>query len=238
MLESNAFEKQATQAASVLDAAGQILAQWQASPEPARRQLLLRHACLLARVAAALLLEPGFPAPPAGIDRLLYRDLARRAARQLATAFARQKRSYTRKGAGELTSHVRQRGLPSREIDWRLTALTATSLQELRSERIELLREYLFLSGQRSLSRTHSDVHAATLALMDCYWRSGRRLLQIIVEPSCHPRPRRSRRDITSQMHPPKWQEEVSWEIWKTLDQRYLFWSDPASDAETLNPSS
>jgi hypothetical protein len=44
-------------------------------------------------------------------------------------------------------------------------------------------------------------------------------------EEAYYPRP--DRRAIADQLHPPLWKDEVTWELWQTLDRRYLLWSDP-----------
>jgi hypothetical protein len=71
------------------------------------------------------------------------------------------------------------------------------------------------------------EVQAASLALLDRYWRSRQRLPEMAGERPPKPSPRRKRRAIAAQLHPPLWKHDVTWELWQTLDQRYLFWSDP-----------
>jgi hypothetical protein len=68
-----------------------------AETSPDTRDRLLRHAVFLTRLAAALLLEPEFPALPDAFWRLLDRDRARKAAAQLSQSHVCQWQSHTRR---------------------------------------------------------------------------------------------------------------------------------------------
>ena len=71
------------------------------------------------------------------------------------------------------------------------------------------------------------EVRAASLALLDRYWQSRQRLPRMASDRSPNPSPRPDRRALAAQLHPPLWKDEVTWELWQTLDPRYLLWSDP-----------
>lgn len=218
-------------AATMLAGAEEILAALEDLPadnEPTRNLLLLQ-ASFLARLAAALLLEPGYPDLPEGFERLLDRDRARLAARQLAESRGRLFQYFSKKGA-EPAPHDRNPGVPLTDTDRRLGAETVETLRQLETIRLELLNEYLHLHDNSNTSM-NPEVQAASLALLDRYWRSRQRLPEMASErPS---KPRRRRRAIAAQLHPPLWKHEVTWELWQTLDQRYLFWSDPSSPDST-----
>jgi hypothetical protein len=218
-------------AAAVLAGAEEILAELEALPagNGPKRNLLLLQAFFLVRLAAALLLQPGFPDLPSGFERLLDRDRARLASRQLAESRGRFHQYFSKKVA-EPASHDRNPGAPLTDTDRRLGAETAETLRQLEMVRRELLHEYLQLHGDSNTS-TNPEVHAASLALLNRYWRSRQRLPEMASErPS---KPRRRRRAIAAQLHPPLWKHEVTWELWQTLEQRYLFWSDPSSPDST-----
>ena len=189
------------------------------------RHLALLRASFLARLAAALPLEPGFPDVPKGFERLLDRDRARLAARQLAESRGRIYR-YLSKKAAEPAPRDRNPGAPLTATDHRLGAETAETLRQLRTIRLELLNAYLHLH-EDSNTGMNPEVRAARLALLDRYWRSRQRLPRIASERSPNPSPRPDRRAIAAQLHPPLWKDEVTWELWQTLDPRYLLWSDP-----------
>jgi hypothetical protein len=166
---------QEAQASAVLAMAERIVAELESSPERADRNLLLLQASFLNRLAAALLLEPDFPALPGGFGRLLDRDRARTAARQLADSRGRQYRSYTQKGA-EPTPRDPNPGRPYTAIDLRLAAQTAATLQDLEAARLDLFREYLQFAN-RSETSNDPEVCSAALALLARYWQSQGRLL-------------------------------------------------------------
>ena len=212
------------QAARVLSAADEILAKLESSPDAPDRERLLLGASFLARLAAALLLQPDFPALPEGFDRLRDRDRARRAAHQLALSRGRQYRSYS-KSHREPTPRERKPGFPVTEIDRRLAAETAATLHELEVARLDLLGAYLHLRRDSSPS-PNPEVQAASLSLVDRYWCSHQRLLEIDVERPPKSAGRR-RHGIRSQLHGPLWEHEVTWEFWRRLDPDFLFWSDP-----------
>ena len=215
-------------AAAVLTGAEEILAELESLPadnSPKRNPLLLQ-ASFLARLAAALLLEPGSPDLPTGFERLLDRDRARLAARQLADSRGRLYQYFSKKGA-EPASHDRNPGALLTDTDRRLGAETAETLRQLEMVRRELLHEYLHLHADSNTS-TNPEVHAASLALLNRYWRSLQRLPEMASERPSKPR----RRAIAAQLHPPLWKHEVTWELWQTLEQRYLFWSDPPSSPD------
>jgi hypothetical protein len=190
-----------------------------------KRNLALLRASFLARLAAALLLEPGFPDVPKGFERLLDRDRARLAARQLAESRGRIYRYFSKKAA-EPAPRDRNPGAPLTATDHRLGAETAETLRQLRTIRLELLNAYLHLHEDSNTSM-NPEVRAASLALLDRYWQSRQRLPRIASERSPNPSPRPDRRARAAQLHPPLWKDEVTWELWQTLDPRYLLWSDP-----------
>ena len=211
-------------AATVLAGAEEILAELEADNSP-KRNLALLQASFLARLAAALLLEPGFPDVPKGFERLLDRDRARLAARQLAESRGRIYRCLSKKAA-EPAPRDRNPGAPLTATDHRLGAETAETLRQLRTIRLELLNEYLHLHDDSNTSM-NPEVRAASLALLDRYWQSRQRLPRMASERSPKPSPRPDRRAIAAQLHPPLWKDDVTWELWQTLDRRYLLWSDP-----------
>ena len=190
-----------------------------------KRNLALLRASFLARLAAALLLEPGFPDVPKGFERLLDRDRARLAARQLAESRGRIYRYFSKKVA-EPAPRDRNPGAPLTATDHRLGAETAETLRQLRTIRLELLNAYLHLHEDSNTSM-NPEVRAASLALLDRYWQSRQRLPRMASERSPKPSPRPDRRAIAAQLHPPLWKDEVTWELWQTLDPRNLLWSDP-----------
>jgi len=211
-------------AAAVLAAADQMLTELESlppgnSPKP---DLALLQASFLTRLAAALLLEPDFPDLPAGFERLLDRDRARRAARQLAKSRGREYRAFSKKKE-EPDPRNRSPGAPLTETDRRLGAETMATLRQLETVRLELLNEYQRFESDSTASR-NPQVQAASLALLGRYWRSRQRLLEMTTERTSKSSPRRAK---AVQLHPPAWKHDVPWELWPTLDQRYLFWSDP-----------
>ena len=211
-------------AAAVLAAADQILTELESlssgnSPKP---DSSLLQASFLTRLAAALLLEPDFPDLPAGFERLLDRDRARRAARQLAKSRGREYQAFTKKKA-ELAPRNRNPGAPLTDTDRRLGAETMATLRQLETLRLELLNEYLRFESDSTATR-NPEVQAASLVLLDRYWRSRQRLLEMTTERTSKASSRRAK---AVQLHPPAWKHEVTWELWQTFDQRYLFWSDP-----------
>lgn len=235
MPEAPAGVPHETDAAKVLAAAERVLHELESAPDTPERNRLLLQASFLARLASALLLEPEFPALPEGFERLLDRDRARLAARQLARSRGRQYRSFSRKG-GDPTPRDRQRGTPVMEIDHRLAARTAATIRELEDARIDLFSAYLHLWDDASTT-PDPEAETASLALLDRYWRSQRRLLQIAVERPPKGPLRRSRKDSMSGLHPPHWKHYITWELWRSLDQQYLFWTDPIPRADPSVPS-
>jgi hypothetical protein len=225
-LDSPARQAHAT---TVLARAEEILAELEADNSP-KRNLALLQASFLARLAAALLLEPGFPDLPAGFERLLDRDRARLVARQLSESRGRLYQYFSKKVA-EPAPNDRNPGAPLTDTERRLGAETAETLRQLEMVRRELLNEYLHLHGDSNTSM-NPEVQAASLALLDRYWKSSQRLPEMVSERPSKPSPRRSRRAIADHLHPPLWKHEVTWELWQTLDQRYLFWSDPPSSPD------
>jgi hypothetical protein len=192
----------------------------------------------LNRLAAALLLEPDFPALPDGFGRLLDRDRGRTAARQLADSRERQYRSYTKKGA-EPTPRDPKSGRPYIEIDIRLAAQTSATLQDLEATRLDLFREY-FEFVNRDETSNHAEVQSAALALLARYWQSQGRLLRLEIQRPSKLSPPSSRGGITAQLHPPVWKDQITREVRRTLDHLYLFWSDPLPGpavAESLTDS-
>jgi hypothetical protein len=109
-------------------------------------------------------------------------------------------------------------------IGWRQTA---GILRDLEAARRALFAEYLEMSGQDACGTRNPAIAAASLALLDCYWRACRRLPRIGSERPSSPSRCRVRRRIETELHPPRWENEVAWALWRTLDQRYLLWSDP-----------
>ena len=230
-------------AATALAGAEEILAELEALPADngPKRNLAPLRASFLARLAAALLLEPGFPDVPKGFERLLDRDRARLAARQLAESRGRIYRCLSKKAA-EPAPRDRNPGAPLTATDHRLGAETAETLRQLRTIRLgaetaetlrqlrtirlELLNAYLHLHEDSNTSM-NPEVRAASLALLDRYWQSRQRLPRMASERSPKPSPRPDRRAIAAQLHPPLWKDDVTWELWQTLDRRYLLWSDP-----------
>ena len=206
-------------AATVLAGAEEILAELEADNSP-KRNLALLQASFLARLAAALLLEPGFPDLPEGFERLLDRDRARLAARQLAESRGRLYQYFSKKVA-EPAPHDRNPGAPLTDTDRRLGAETAETLRQLEMIRLELLNEYLHLHDDSNTSM-NQEVQAASLALLDRYWLFRQRLPEMASERPTKPSPHRTRRATADQLHPPLWEHEVTWELWQTLDQHYL----------------
>lgn len=221
MPEASAGAPHETDAALVLAAAERVLHELESTPDPPERNRLLLQASFLARLASALLLEPEFPALPEGFERLLDRDRARLAARQLARSRSRQYQSFSRKG-GAPNSRDRKPGRPVTEIDHRLAARTAATIRELEATRLDLFSAYLHLWDDASTT-PDPETETASLALLDRYWRSQRRPLKIAVE---RPPKGRSRKSSMTGLHPPRW-ENITWALWRSLDERYLFWSDP-----------
>ena len=162
---------------------------------------------------------------PKGFERLLDRDRARLAARQLAESRGRIYRCLSKKAA-EPAPRDRNPGAPLTATDHRLGAETAETLRQLRTIRLELLNAYLHLHEDSNTSM-NPEVRAASLALLDRYWQSRQRLPRMASERPRKPSPRRNRRAIAAQLHPPLWKDEVTWELWQTLNRRYLLWSDP-----------
>ena len=130
-----------------------------------KRNLAPLRASFLARLAAALPLEPGFPDAPKGFERPLDRDRARLAARQLAVSRGRIYR-YLSKKAAEPAPRDRNPGAPLTATDHRLGAETAETLRQLRTIRLELLNAYLRLHDA-SNTGMNPEVRAASLALLD-----------------------------------------------------------------------
>lgn len=210
------------QAGGVLGLAERIVAQCERSADPVRRNHLLLQSSFLVRLATALLIEPHFPALPDGFWRLLDRDRARAAARQLAESRGRRYRSFSKRASKP--TPVDRSGSPQVEIDRRLARQTATTLDDLKAVRRDLFREYLDLAGRDEVSSPNPEVRAASLALVDGYWRSGRCLLRIGSKRAQHPL---SRGGIQAQLRPPLWEHDVTWELWRSLDRHFLLWSDP-----------
>jgi hypothetical protein len=192
------------QTAGVLRLAERILGALEGSADPVHRNRLLLQASFLVRLAAAQLIEPDFPALPHGFWRLLDRDRARVAARQLAESRGRRYRSFSKR-ASKPTPPDRT-GSPQTEIDRRLAAATAATLENLRSVRRDLLREYLDLASRNDAGSRSAEVRAATLALVDGYWRSGRQLLGI-EEANHAQKPRRARRAARARLRRPLWED-------------------------------
>ena len=84
------------EAAAVLGLVERILGQWEASADSGDRNRLFLQASLPGRLAAALLVEPDFPALPDGFWRLLDRVRARAAARQLVRSCGAWYRCFTK----------------------------------------------------------------------------------------------------------------------------------------------
>jgi len=155
----------------------------------------LVQASFLTRLARALLVEPDFPALPEAFERLLERDRARRAARQLAECHQRESRSFTNKGANS-SAPDRKSGVPSREIDHRLAAQTAVILRDLEARRLSWFAEYLEMCSTGASATGNPEVAAASLALVDRYWRARRQLPRIDPERPQAPTPRPKRHHI------------------------------------------
>ena len=113
--DSRAKESQAT--------AAEILTELESAPEGQRldAQSLLLQASFLARLAAALLLEPS-----EGFEQLLDRDHARHAARHLSESRRRHDQSFSKK-AKEPATRDRNPGAPLTDTDRRLGAETAAT---------------------------------------------------------------------------------------------------------------
>ncbi len=211
-------------AATVLGLAERILRQLEGSADSGDRNRLFLQASFLVRLAAALLVEADFPALPDGFWRLLDRDRARAAARQLAESRGSWYRSFSKHGTEPAPPD--RAGSPREEIDHRLAAQTAATLEDLRSTRLDLFSEYLDLANRDDVGSQNPEVRAASLALLDGHWRSRRRLLQIETARAQKPR-RRSRHGRSAKLRPPLWEAAVTGELWLSLDPRFLLWSDP-----------
>jgi hypothetical protein len=129
-----------------------------------------------------------------------------------------------RKGRGSqpVRSHT---GPPGDADRRRLAAEAAATIRELEATRLDLFSAYLHLWDDSSTT-ADPPAETAILALLDRYWRSHRRLLEIEIERPPQVPLRRSRKSMSG-LHPPHWQHDITWELWRSLDQRYLFWSDP-----------
>lgn len=198
-----------------------------AETSPKQRHLLLRQAAFLTRLAAALLLEPEFPALPQGFWRLLDRDRARQAAVQLSESQVCQWQSHTQRGL-QPTPYSRHAGRPQAEIDYRLAAATAETLCDLKTVRRELFQDYLDLLRCEEPGSANPGVQEASLALLEGYWRDRKRLPRLgVVHRSTAVLRRPWWRGIVTQLHPPSWKHDVTWEMWDSLDRKTLYWSDP-----------
>ena len=219
----------------VLALADALLDSAEASLE--QRDVLLSQAVFLTRLAAALVLDPNFPALPDGFSRLLDRDRARTAAAQLSLSHRGQGQSHTKRHL-PLTPGDRNPGRPAEEIDHRLAAETTETLKDLNTLRRELFQDYLDLLRRDEPSSPNPEVQNASLMLLDCYWRDRKRLPRLGVVQRSTAVPRRCWwRGIVTAMDPPTWKKEVTWELWKSLDHKTLYWSAPLPADDAVAPS-
>lgn len=215
------------QAAAVLTEADRIVTELKNDPfQPIISDKRIGNTSFLIRLAAALLLESDFPALPDGFDCLLERDRARAAAPHLASLRVLVARSHTQK-AKPMSLPRPNRGASSTDMDHCLAAQTAATLQDLRATRLDLLNEYLELSRANLPGDNAPDTSSYSVALLDCYWRSRRRLLGINSEPHPKSLPPKRRPNVRSYLRRPPWEHDITWELWRLLDHRYLLWTDP-----------
>ena len=219
--------------AQLLTAAEEQIERLEAEPDAPDRTARLLQASLLTQLAAALLLEPDFPAGPQGLEQRQDRERARRAVRFLwARHEHRTRRLVTR--APELAP-APKRVPPRTEADRQLAAETAATVRELRELQLDLFGDDLELTRRYESGSRSSAVQEAAWGLLVGYWPSQRRWLRSKREPPTKQSALVSRR--SAELHRPTWQHEVSREFWHRLNPDVLFWSDPLPCPDSTPPS-